>query len=77
MKGVIARVLKMFGRYIFAGILLIVSVFVYYIIWRDGINSFYHSPIVGVISIIIIAFINALYFVYFIFSKDDKTTFGK
>lgn len=76
MKEVLSRLFRMFGKYIFAGILLLVSILIYYVICRDGINSFYQGPVVGVLTIMAIAFINVLYFV-FLFKKKDKTTFGK
>lgn len=51
MKELIMRFFKLFGKHLFGAILLFITGALYFVIIRDGIDSFYY-PMVGIFGAI-------------------------
>lgn len=73
MKNIFIRLFKMFGKHLFGIIMIAVTVGLYYITWRDGIDSFYY-PVVGIFAIIASTGCTILYLSSF---RKAKPTIGK
>lgn len=76
MKNLLINLIKVFGKYIFGGILFFVTGALYYIIWRYGIESFY-NPMAGILITIIVTALCILYVLMVRNKKSNKTPIGK
>lgn len=76
MKDLLINLIKVFGKYIFAGILFFVTGALYYIIWRYGIESFY-NPMAGILITIIMTGICILYVLVLRNKKSNNIPIGK
>lgn len=65
MRELIANLFKVFGKYLFAGILYFITVVIWFFIFRDGIDSLYY-PVMGVFCAVGITIASILYTIFFI-----------